>query len=71
MRVELKDILILFERIQELTNIAYVSVVVFCGVDMDSLCTLKIFSVRPPPRRSCCRARTCSTRCTRSPPSRS
>lgn len=45
MRIDLKDILVLFEKIQQGVNIAYVSVAIFCAVDVDSLCTLKIFSV--------------------------
>lgn len=47
MRIDLKDIILLFEKIQEDMNISYVSIVVFTAVDVDSLCTLKIFSVLP------------------------
>lgn len=29
-------------------NIAYVSIVLFTAIDVDSLCTLRIFTVLPP-----------------------
>lgn len=29
-------------------NIAYVSIVIFTAIDVDSLCTLRIFTVLPP-----------------------
>lgn len=45
MRIDLKDIILLFEKIQEEMNISYVSIVVFTGIDVDSLCSLKILSV--------------------------
>jgi hypothetical protein len=64
MRIELRDIIVLFEKIQEEINIAYVSVVVFCAVDVDSLCTLKILSVIHAPLRNSSRAKTSSTKCT-------
>jgi hypothetical protein len=51
----------MFEKIQEEMNIAYVSVVVFCAVDVDSLCTLKILSVLSSTRRNSSRARMSST----------
>lgn len=61
----MKDIILLFEKMQEQINISYVSVVVFTAIDPDSLCCLKILSVLPSLGRSSSRARTCSTRCTR------
>jgi hypothetical protein len=67
MRIELKDIVLLFEQMQEELNISYVSIVVFVGVDADSICTLKIFSVGYLRLRKCSNARTSSTRPTRSP----
>ena len=45
MLISLRDILVLFEQIQKELNIAHVSVVLFCGLDIDSLCTLKILAV--------------------------
>lgn len=67
MRIDLKDIILLFEKIQEDMNISYVSIVVFCAVDVDSLCTLKIFSVPLSPYRNSSRVKTYSIRCTQSP----
>ena len=66
MRIDLKDIILLFEKIQEDMNISYVSIVVFCAIDVDSLCTLKIFSVPLPPCRNSSRVKTYSIRCTQS-----
>ena len=45
MRIDLKDIILLFEKIQEEMNISYVSIVVFSAIDVDSLTSLKILSV--------------------------
>jgi hypothetical protein len=64
MRIDLKDIILLFEKMQEQINISYVSIVVFTAIDADSLCSLKILSVLPFLGRSCSRARTYSTRYT-------
>lgn len=69
MKIALKDIALLFEQMsQELLNIESVSIVVFIAVDVDSICTLKIFSVHPFLARKCSCARTYSTRSTLSPP---
>lgn len=67
MRIDLKDIILLFEKIQEDMNISYVSIVVFCAVDVDSLCTLKIFSVLLISCRNSSRAKTYSIRYIQSP----
>lgn len=64
MRIDLKDIILLFEKIQEQMNISYVSIVVFSAIDVDSLCSLKILSVPPHPLRNSSRAKTYNTRCT-------
>lgn len=64
MRIDIKDIVLLFERIQEELNISYVSIVIFTAVDTDSLCTLKIFTVPPLPLRSSSSASRSSTRST-------
>ena len=37
MRIDLKDIILLFEKIQEEMNISYVSIVVFSAIDVDPL----------------------------------
>lgn len=60
MRVELKDIVRLFEKIQEELNINYVSIVLFTALDVDSLCTLKILTV-PPSTLSDCSSQSTST----------
>jgi hypothetical protein len=71
MLISLRDILVLFEQVQKEMNIAHVSVVLFCGLDIDSLCTLKILAVRHPPLRNSSAARTSSIRCTPPPSTRS
>lgn len=64
MKIDLKDIHLVFEKMQEELNISYVSIVIFAAVDIDSLCTLKMFSVRTMPRRKCSSAKTSSTKST-------
>ncbi len=63
MRIDLKDILILFEKIQHSMNISYVSIVIFTAIDIDSLCTLKIFTVFTPLFRNFSKAKTFSIKC--------
>jgi len=64
MKIDLKDIVLIFEKMQEELNISYVSIVIFAAVDVDSICTLKILSVRLKSFRKCSGAKTCSTRFT-------
>ena len=45
MKIALKDIVMLFEEMEGELNISYVSIVIFVGVDVDSVCTLKMLSV--------------------------
>lgn len=68
MKIDLKDINLIFEKMQEELNISYVSIVIFAAVDLDSLCTLKIFSVPQISPRKCSSARISSTKSTQSPP---
>jgi hypothetical protein len=64
MRIDLKDIILLFEKIQEELNISYVSIVIFTAIDVDSLCTLKIFAVTLYLSRNSLNASQSSTRST-------
>ncbi len=45
MLIPLDDIVLLYENILEELNISYCSILIFTGIDIDSLCTLKILSV--------------------------
>jgi hypothetical protein len=51
MIITMKDVLVLYEKLQQQTNIAHVSVIIFCALDIDALCTLKIICVRHVPCR--------------------
>lgn len=65
MKIDLKDIVLLFEKMQEELNISNVSIVIFVAVDVDSICTLKIFSVLIHLSRKCSNAKTYSIKSTR------
>lgn len=45
MLIPLKDIISIYEKIIKEINISDLSVIIFTGVDIDSLCTLKMLSV--------------------------
>lgn len=45
MLIPLSNIRIINERIRELVNISYTSVIIFTALDLDSLCTYVILTV--------------------------
>lgn len=45
MKIPLTDILVLYTNLIEEINVAEMSVIMFTALDIDALCTLKIFSV--------------------------
>ena len=70
MKVALKDIVMMFEEMEGELNISYVSIVIFVGVDVDSVCTLKMLSVHFFLARKCLNAKTSSIKSIQSPPTR-
>lgn len=46
MLIPLKDIICIYEKIIKEINISDLSAIIFTGIDIDSLCTLKILSVK-------------------------